>query len=207
MQTRGDGGSNSGGRGLGLRAGVECIGQEVQHDLVDLGRITRHRPQGIEGRLQSDTLRLVSAHPRTRRAVLWIPSFKSISARSDSSRRAKLRAAKGPSTFRGCSTAAGPFQSLSAPGILMWLLPAKRTYCDSACAIEESRFQRRSHESGNLVVNSACRDLAEGLCQFDGRSGPRAAEAERRRAACVFFHTRKRTRVICGSCTSCEKAR
>jgi len=32
--------------------------------------------------------------------------------------------------------------------------------------LEEWRFQRRSQDSGNSVVNSVCRDSAEGLWQF-----------------------------------------
>jgi len=37
---------------------------------------------------------------------------------------------------------------------------------------EESRFQKRSQDSGDPVVNSVCGDSADGLCQFGASSRP-----------------------------------
>ena len=50
-------------------------------------------------------------------------------------------------------------ERLSLDGVV----PAERTHGERVCAIEESKFQRRSQHLGNPVVNSIRRDSAEGL--------------------------------------------
>ena len=85
------------------------------------------------------------------------------------------------------------------------LLLAQRTHSRRACAIKERRFERRSQDSGNLIVDSVCRDSADGLCEFGVRSGPRVAQAERRRAACLAFDMGKPIRLISGSRKPCGK--
>jgi len=45
----------------------------------------------------------------------------------------------------------------------MGLVQAERAHNERACAIKKSSFQRRSQNSGNLVVNSVCRDCADGV--------------------------------------------
>ena len=72
---------------------------------------------------------------------------------------------------------------------LLSALGAGKTNLSRLCHQEETEFLRCFQDSGNLVVHSVCRDFADALSQFGVRSGPRAAHAGWRRAACVFFDT------------------
>ena len=90
---------------------------------------------------------------------------------------------------------------------LMGLVPAERTHCDRAHAIKKRASSRDARKTRAILSYNQDVGIVRMFLENSLRgSGPRR-QSGRAAAARVFFDTRKPTRLICGSCKSCGKAR
>ncbi len=90
----------------------------------------------------------------------------------------------------------------------MGLVPAGQTHYDRAHSIKKKPLSGDSRKSGAILSQSQYVGIVQMVFVNSVREAdPRVARAEVRRAACVRYDTQEPSRLVCGSCKPCGKAR